>query len=184
MDTITGIPAHPLFVHVPVILVPLAALAAILMVIRPAWKQRYQWATLAIGFVGMVGAILAAGSGEELEEAAEREMEGMSGPRPWESHAEAGELARTVSIVFFVVLAAYVLIPWFLQRRARNSAPAAADPAPGASSAPAVKAGPAWLAPVLAAAVAVAAVGSVVTIIDAGHSGAKSVWSEEGGDGD
>ena len=38
------------------------------MMIRPAWHQRYRWAVLAIGFGGTVGAILAAGAGENLEQ--------------------------------------------------------------------------------------------------------------------
>lgn len=175
MDTISGIPSHPLFVHIPAILLPLAAVGVIVMVVKPAWKERYQWATLAVGFVGMLGAILAASSGESLEEANEEAMAGMSGPRPWESHAEAGEMARNVSILFFVLLAAFVLVPWFLRRRAAKGA---------AGEAPA-SAGPTWLAPVLAGLVVIGAAASTYTVIDAGHSGAKAVWSEEGdGDGD
>ncbi len=176
MDTISGIPSHPLFVHIPAILLPLAAIGVIVMVIKPAWKERYQWATLAVCFAGMLGAILAAGSGEGLEEKLEDAGETAS----WESHAEAGELARTVSILFFVLLAAYVLIPWFLRRKAAQRA---AAPVTGAESSPAAS-GPKWLAPMLAGLVVVGAVASTYTVIDAGHSGAKQVWSEEEGDGD
>jgi hypothetical protein len=77
-----------------------------------------------------------------------------------------------------------VVIPWFLERRAR--ATAAAGSTDAASAAP--SAGPTWLKPVLMVFVALAAVGSLVTIIDAGHSGAGSVWDEidvtSGGGGD
>jgi len=168
MDTISGIPSHPLFVHIPAVLLPLAAIGVIIMVIRPAWKERYQWATLVVGFLGMLGAILAAGSGEDLEE----RLEAAGQSETWESHAEAGELARTVSILFFVLLLAYVLIPWFLRRRAR--AGAAADTAAPASG------GPKWLAPVLAVAVVAGAAVSTITVIDAGHSGAKAHWAVDG----
>lgn len=61
MDSIFGIPAHPLFVHIPVVLIPLAAVGVVIMVIRPTWWERYKWATLAVAGVGMVGAIIAAG---------------------------------------------------------------------------------------------------------------------------
>ncbi len=169
MDTISGIPSHPLFVHIPAILLPLAALAVIVMVIKPAWKERYQWATLAVGFAGMLGAILAAGSGEGLEE----QLEEGGQTATWGSHAEAGELARTVSILFFLLLAAYVLVPWFLRRRAAKAAPSGEA---GTSAA----AGPVWLAPVLAGLVVIGAVASTYTVIDAGHSGAKAVWDVDG----
>ncbi|MEY4069352.1 MAG: hypothetical protein RLZZ332_1688, partial [Actinomycetota bacterium] len=42
MDTLGGIPSHPLFVHLPAVLIPLATLGVILMVVRPTWWQRYQ----------------------------------------------------------------------------------------------------------------------------------------------
>ena len=58
MDTISGLPAHPLLVHVPVVLLPLAAVGVIVMLIRPAWHRRYRWAVLTIGAVGTLGAIL------------------------------------------------------------------------------------------------------------------------------
>jgi hypothetical protein len=36
MDTISGLPAHPLLVHIPVILIPVAAVGVIIMAIKPA----------------------------------------------------------------------------------------------------------------------------------------------------
>ena len=92
MDSIFGIPAHPLFVHIPVVLIPLAAVGVIVMVIRPAWWERYKWATLAIAGVGMVGSIIAAGTGEELEEA----VEDTASRQLLRAHVEAGEVSRTL----------------------------------------------------------------------------------------
>ena len=89
-------------------------------------------------------------------------------------HAEAGELARTLAIVFIDALAAYVLVPWFLDRR-NGSTPAGLD-AGAAAAAP--KTQPTWLRPVLMAFVALAAVASMVSIIDAGHSGASKAWED------
>ena len=47
MDTFFGIPAHPLFVHIPAVLIPLAAVGVVIMLVRPTWWERYKWATLA-----------------------------------------------------------------------------------------------------------------------------------------
>jgi hypothetical protein len=37
----SGLPAHPLFVHAPVVLIPITIVAAIVFVIKPAWLSRY-----------------------------------------------------------------------------------------------------------------------------------------------
>ena len=41
--TIFGIPAHPLLVHAVVVLLPLAAVCAAALAVRPSWRQRYAW---------------------------------------------------------------------------------------------------------------------------------------------
>jgi len=170
MDTLGGIPSHPLFVHLPAVLIPLATLGVILMVVRPTWWQRYQWATLAVTGVGTLGAILAAGSGEALEEG----VEDTANRSQLHAHVEAGEAARTMSIVFFLVaLAAIVAVPWLMRRRTS-----------AASS-------PKWLRMAMALALVASAGAASWTVFDAGHSGAKSVWADvkvgegnEGGEGD
>lgn len=40
MESIGGLPAHPLFVHAPVVLMPLAAIATIVLALRPQWRRR------------------------------------------------------------------------------------------------------------------------------------------------
>jgi heme A synthase len=176
MDTFFGIPAHPLFVHIPAVLIPLAAVGVVIMLVRPTWWERYKWATLAVAGAGMIGAILAAGSGEGLEEGVERSADRSQ----LRTHVAAGETARTVSIVFFIILfAAVVVVPWWMKRR--NAATGA----------------PKWLRPVVAIALVAGAGSASWTVFNAGHSGAKSVWGdvkagegrggdrgEKGGEGD
>lgn len=159
MNSFLGIPAHPLLVHIPVVLIPLATVGVILMAIRPSWWVRYQWPTIVISGVGTIGAILAAGSGEGLEEAVED-----TASRPvLRAHVEAGEVARTVSIVFFAVLVAVVVVvPWWMKRRA-------ADAGNGS---------PRWLRTMTSIVLVITALGASWTVYDAGHSGAKSVWSD------
>lgn len=165
METIGGIPSHPLFVHLPAVLIPLATIGVLLMVLRPIWWQRYKWPTLAVTGVGMLGAILAVGSGEALEEG----VEGSVNRSQLHAHVEAGEAARTMSIVFLlVVLAAVVLVPWALKRRSSSAA----------SLAPSPESSPKWLRMVVALALVASAGAASWTVFDAGHSGAKSVWSD------
>lgn len=171
MDELFGLPAHPLVVHAPVVLLPLAVVGVVFMMIRPTWYLRFRWPVLAITAVGTVGAIFAASSGEELEEQVE-EGASRTARRAIEEHAEAGEIARTLAIVFFVAVLAYVVVPWFLDRRARSAA-GSAEPVTAAAASM-----PRWLRPVLMVFVAVTAVGSLITIVNAGHSGADSVWGD------
>jgi len=163
METFFGIPAHPLLVHIPAVLLPLAAIGVVIMVIRPAWHQRYRWAVLAVGLAGTVGAILAADAGESLEERIIAK-EGFAAAGGWEDHAEAGDTARLFAILFFVVLAAFILIPWFIDRRKARGATTMTLPR--------------WTTVGLAVLALAGSAGTVVTVIIAGHSGAKAVWCE------
>ena len=66
MDTVLGVPVHPLLVHAVVVLVPLAALMSILIVIKPSWRTKYKWLTAVLVVVGTATIPLATGSGESL----------------------------------------------------------------------------------------------------------------------
>lgn len=162
MDTFFGIPAHPLLVHIPTMLLPLAAVGVVVMVIKPAWHQRYRWAVLALGFAGAIGAIFAADAGESLQERIVAKN-GAAAAQGWEDHVQAGETARLFAPIFVVLLAAFVLVPWFIERRTTQGKAFAL---------------PKFVAPALAMLVLAGAVGSVVTVIQAGHSGAKAVWCQ------
>lgn len=173
METFFGIPAHPLLVHIPAVLLPLAAVGVVVMLIRPSWHLRYRWAVLAVGLIGTIGAIMAADAGESLEERIEA-TKGYAASVGWQDHAEAGDTAQVFAIIFFVVLALYILVPFFLDRRATNSAGSGADATGGANG----LSSPRWLSVALAVLVALASIGTVTTVILAGHSGAKAVWCE------
>ena len=68
LDTISGIPSHPLFVHAPVVLIPLVGLAAITLAIRPAWRDRLGWWPAVAAGVSLVATFLAVGSGNRFDE--------------------------------------------------------------------------------------------------------------------
>ncbi len=174
MDSLLGLPAHPLIVHIPVAMLPLAALGVLVMLIKRAWYERYKWAVLVVGGIGAFGAILATSTGEDLQHKI-GQVEGREAVRAIHDHAEAGEMARTLALVFFVALAAWVLIPWYLERRAKAQV-ASVGAAGNADAVP--SAGPGWLRPVLMVVVALTAVASMLSIVNAGHSGADQAWKE------
>jgi uncharacterized membrane protein len=171
MEKFFGLPAHPLLVHIPVAMLPLAALGVGVMLIRSSWYERYKWAVLFIGAVGTVGAIIAGSTGEALQKRIGIK-EGAEAARAVHDHAEAGDLAKAMAIVFFVALAAYILVPWYLHRKSATADASSTEPLNTQA------AGPRWLRSLLMALVAVTAVVSMVTIVNAGHSGAAKAWED------
>lgn len=159
------LPAHPLLVHVPVVLLPIAGLMAIAMAIRLQWLERYGWWLVGTSGVGALGAVLAAGSGESLEESVKRS-------ETLRRHAELGESARTVSLVFFTVALIIVGVRWWARRHLAAGRESAAPH--HVARFVRSKAGVA----IASVALVVLAITSTVTITMAGHQGAKSTWQD------
>jgi len=162
LEKLFGLPAHPLLVHLPVVLVPVAGLIAILFAFKPAWLDRFGWWLVGLTGVGMLGAIMAAGSGEGLESLQSGEAETAAR----EDHFELGELARTLSIVFFIVVLAVVAIRYYAKKKGADA---------GALKFVGSKAG----AIVAAVVLVLSAAGATYTMAKAGHQGAKLAWCEE-----
>lgn len=72
-------PHTPLVVHLPVVLIPLALVAAILMLVRPQWRKA-SWVVVACAGIGLVGALLAENSGEALEKRVQESKQSRSMP--------------------------------------------------------------------------------------------------------
>ncbi len=122
VDILFGLPAHPFLVHVPIVMLPLAAIGVVVMAIRPRWHRRYRWVVLTVAGIGTAGAVLAASAGERL---ANRLVAAAGAPaaRMWRDHAELGDTARNASLVFFMVVAAFVFVPWWLEGPPRTLSP-------------------------------------------------------------
>lgn len=68
--TIYGdLPAHPLFIHVPVVLVPVSVLGALAMVTRPRWQDQFGVLLCVCSIVAMSSIFLAMQAGAALESA-------------------------------------------------------------------------------------------------------------------
>lgn len=159
-----GLPAHPLIVHLPVVAIPVAALAAIALMIRPAWLARWGVAAGAVALLGMAGTFLAAGSGEALQESLGAEGD----THLIEEHAEAAEALRLV-MFGFLILFTVTLVVWAARRGALTL--------PGPLAALAERP---WVGWVLRIAVAALAVLCLVMVVRVGDLGAQSVWTGEG----
>jgi hypothetical protein len=188
MDSLFGLPAHPLLVHIPVVLLPLAAVGVVVMAIKPAWHHRYRWAVLAMGVVGAIGAVLAEQAGESFEERIEA-LEGREAARRWHEHQEQGETARNLALLFGVILIAFVLVPWFLERRRSSAGNAVRSATEVSATSAGTATATGTVCPTLeqrlriglAVLAILGAAGSVYSIIQAGHSGADAVWSQYDG---
>jgi hypothetical protein len=148
-----GMPAHPLIIHLPVILVPLVGLAALALTARPAWIDRWGIATGVFAVGAMASTFLAVGAGEAFR--ADR-----GGGRPDEvakldAHAQSGETLRILVALFaFALLGAL----WARRRGRLSGVPAIA-------------------ARVLIAGLAIA---SIFFVIRTGHLGAQLTWGNSG----
>ena len=65
---VNGLPAHVLLVHAVVVLVPLAALLAVVAAVWPAARRRLGFLTPLVALLALAGVPLATEAGEWLEE--------------------------------------------------------------------------------------------------------------------
>ncbi|MEW2120580.1 DUF2231 domain-containing protein [Streptomyces sp. NPDC005474] len=154
LDLINGIPAHVLFVHVVVILVPLTALALILCAALPSVMRRFGIALPALALVSLISVPLTANAGEWLE----RHVDSDPLVR---RHAELGDELLPWVIGLFLVSAA---VWWFYRRTPEVGGSA------GTVSMP-LRVAAAMLSLVIG-------VGVGVQVYRIGDSGAKAAWHD------
>jgi uncharacterized membrane protein len=68
MDLVTGLPVHPLVIHAVVVLVPLAAIGALLVVFISKFRVTYSPLVLIAVVLGTITSFMATQSGEALSE--------------------------------------------------------------------------------------------------------------------
>ena len=160
LDTIAGLPVHPLVIHLVVVLAPLTALLLIAYAVAPRLRRgTLDWLLPILALGTGFGGWLAAESGEKLEHRLEGTETDKAALDLIHQHAENGDLAK----VLCLVLMAATLVLWFLLR-SRLDRPVRRALAVSA---------------VLIALLAGGA--STYQILVTGHSGAKSVWGDVAG---
>jgi hypothetical protein len=97
----SGLPAHPLFVHVPVILIPATIVAAIVFVIKPQWLTRYGIALALVSIVAMSSIFLAMQAGAALR--GELNLQGEAAKLISE-HSQAAHILAIVYVLFTATL--------------------------------------------------------------------------------
>lgn len=151
-----GLPAHPLIVHAVVVLLPLCAIALILMAIVGKWRRKYSWVVLTGLFLSVIFAYLAKESGENLAQV-------VGNP---ERHANLGEWMPFIAAGLFLLALIWLPLAWRGDRpdpRADEGAP----PEPRGQSA---------FAKFLALITVIAASFTLVWTVLVGHSGATATW--------
>ncbi len=171
LEKLFGLPAHPLLVHLPVVLIPLSGIIAIVFAFKSAWLDRYGWHLVVLSFVGAIGGVFAAGSGEGLEAIQRRAGETASAAA--EDHFELGETARNMGLLFFLIVFAVVAVRWYARKQAAKD---------GGAESVWSKVNTKGAAIAMAALLVLSAGAATYSISKAGHQGAKLVWEEEGGD--
>lgn len=101
-DTAFGLPVHALVVHAAVVLVPLSAVGAVIMVLRSSFSRRFGSLVVVIAALAAISAFVAKESGEALA---------LRVGTP-EQHAQLGDVMPVVAGGFFVVL----LVFWLFDR--------------------------------------------------------------------
>ena len=96
-----GLPAHPLFVHVPVIFIPLTIVAAIACMIKPEWFARYGIALAVIAIGTMSSIFLTMQAGGALESALR--LQGRAA-RLISEHSQAAHVLALIYIAFTALL--------------------------------------------------------------------------------
>ncbi len=102
LDTVGGLPVHALVVHAAVVLVPLAALGAMLMALRPSFSRRFGPLVVIVAGAGALACAIARESGEQLA--------GRLGTP--QEHADLGAVMPYVALGLFVL----ILVFWLFDR--------------------------------------------------------------------
>jgi hypothetical protein len=107
LDLIFGLPVHPLVVHSAVVLVPLVAIAGLVMSYLPSFSRRYGKPIVIIALIAQLSLFAAKSSGEAFEERLGKEVE---------RHANFGEVAPWTMLPLLILL----YLRWRMDREGAN----------------------------------------------------------------
>jgi hypothetical protein len=156
-----GLPAHPLFVHVPVVLIPTTVVTAVVFVCKREWFARYGIALAVVSIVAMSSVFLTMQAGAALRAAL-----GLQG-RAAQLISEHSHAAHILAIIYVAFTA--TLIVTFAALRISGGWPTGLGIVDGALSSPSVFAA-------LRVVLVVLAVGAGYMVFRTGDLGAKAVW--------
>jgi hypothetical protein len=161
----SGLPAHPLFLHVPVILIPIVAVATLVYVVLPRWAAPYGEALAATAVVTLAGTVLTVDAGFGMRARMVHQFQGIPLPpalRPNGLVSRHAHYARILELLMFVFTFALLVLVVVAARRA--SRPRGVDAG-------------------LRVAAAGLALACLFFVVRAGDLGAKAVWRTPNGPG-
>jgi uncharacterized membrane protein len=97
----SGLPAHPLFVHVPVVLIPATIVVALVFMLKSEWFERYGIALALVSIVAMSSIFLAMQAGGALR--GELHLQGQAASLISE-HSQAAKVLAIVYVAFTATL--------------------------------------------------------------------------------
>lgn len=158
----SGLPAHPLLLHVPVVLIPVTAIAAIAVMVKPEWLTRWGIALAVVSIVTMSSAFITMQAGGALRGALD--LHGQAAHYV-SQHSQAADILAVVYIAFTATL-----IVAFAARRISTGRPTGLGIVDRPLSPPAVFTA-------LRVAVIVLAILAGFFTFRVGDLGAKAVWA-------
>lgn len=155
-DLVGGLPVHPLIVHVAVVVLPVAALALIVVMALPRLHWLARWGVVAALAVGALAAWIAAESGEALSER-------VGEP---EVHEELGENLPLIAGITLALAVVWAVVSELSARASRTAATTGAAPSR------------VWLALRIVVSVVTAGMAAyaIYYTVIVGHSGAVATW--------
>src|SRR3954447_22504401 len=103
--TLFGLPAHPLLVHLPIVLIPLVAVGAIAMACSRSVRDRIGWIVLGLAVVAFVGTHLAVESGEALADSVEPSA-------ALRAHPSLADSLQPLAFALLAVIALLMVVHW------------------------------------------------------------------------
>lgn len=156
---IAGLPVHPLFVHLAVVIVPVAAIVAIVYVAMPRLRERLGLASSILSAVAFVSTVVARSAGEAMPP-----LMGLSEENP-------GAVATHADYAMYLLIAVIVMtagmIGTFLIQDTRVL-----------SKLSFLAGWRSWAVPLGMTITVIGAIASIVTLTLTGHEGASLTWSE------
>ena len=157
----SGLPAHPLFVHVPVVLIPTTIVAAIVFTFKPAWLSRYGIALGLVAIVAMSSTFITMQAGAALR--GELNLQGEAAKLISE-HSQAAHILAIVYVLFTAVL-----IVTFAALRISGGRPTGLGIVDGLLA-------PRSMFTALRVALVLLSIGTGYMVFRTGDLGAKAVW--------
>ena len=163
---ILGLPAHPLFVHAVVVLVPLCAIGVVLCALWPAVRQRLSLAVLLLSAftAGMVPFVT--GSGEWLEDQVGRSA-------LLERHTQLGDDFLPYAIALVIGAGAVATLRFMEARSERNQ-----DATGGGFEDAPTRQAPRWMVIGVVVVALLTSTAAGYEIFEVGDSGSAAAWSE------